>query len=75
MYLVKKEPYFSSLLFSIPLALYGLVSGNPILGVFIGSAILFALAFVAFWLLDKVPNGTPHYSVLGGTLAIIVFLI
>jgi hypothetical protein len=75
LYLVKKEAYFSALLFSIPLAIVGLIMGNPPVGVFIGSAILFALSFTSFWLLDKVPNGVPHYSVLGVTTAIVVFII
>jgi len=75
LYLVKKEPYFSALLFSIPLAVAGLIMGNPPAGVFIGSAILFALGFLCFWLLDKVPNGAPHYTVLGVTAAIVVFVV
>lgn len=75
LYLVKKEPYFSALLFSIPLSIAGLIMGNPLLGVFVGSAILFALAFVCYWLLEKIPTGTPHYSVLGVTAAIVVFFI
>lgn len=75
LYLVKKEAYFSALLFSIPLAIAGLIMGNPLMGVFIGSAILFALAFVCYWLLDKVPNGAPHYTVLGVTAAIVVFVV
>jgi hypothetical protein len=49
LYLVKKEPYFSALLFSIPLAIVGLIMGYTLIGVFVGSAILFALAFVFFF--------------------------
>lgn len=75
LYLVKKEPYFSALLFSIPLAIAGLILGHTLIGVFVGSAILFALAFVCFLLLSKVPQGTPEYSVLAVTAVIVVFVI
>lgn len=75
LYLVKKEPYFSALLFSIPLAIVGLILGHTLIGVFVGSAILFALAFVCFLLLSKVPKGLPEYSVLGVTALIVVFII
>ena len=75
LYLVKKEPYYSALFFSISLAIVGLILGNTLIGVFIGSAILFALAFTCFWLLDKIPKGVPEYSVLGVTAAIVIFFI
>ena len=75
LYLVKREPYFSALLFSVPLAIAALIAGHPLVGVFVGSAILFALAFLCFVLLAKVPNGAPHYSIVGITLAILIFLI
>lgn len=75
LYLVKKEPFFSALLFSIPLAIAGLILGNTLVGVFVGSAILFALAFICFFLLSKVPRGTPEYSVLGVTALIVIFVI
>lgn len=75
LYLVKKEPYFSALLFSIPLAIAGLILGNTLIGVFVGSAILFALAFLCFVLLSKVPKGGPEYSVLAVTTLIVVFVI
>lgn len=75
LYLVKKEPYFSALLFSIPLAIVGLILGNTLIGVFVGSAILFALAFICFLLLSKIPRGIPEYSVLAVTTAIVVFVI
>jgi len=71
LYLIKKEPFYSALLFSIPLSIAGLIMGNPLIGVFIGSAILFALAFVCFWLLTKLPNGLPQYGVLGFTALIV----
>lgn len=74
LYLVKKEPYFSALLFSIPLSIIGLIMGNELIGVFVGSAILFALAFTCFWLLEKVPNGTQHYAVLSVTAIIIIMI-
>lgn len=63
LYLIKKEPYYSALLFSIPLAITGLIMGNPLMNVFIGSAILLGLSFIYFWALSKVPNGKPFYSV------------
>jgi len=72
LYLIKKEPYYSALLFSISLSIVGLIMGNPLMGIFIGSAILFALSFVSFWLLSRFPKGGPHYSVLAicaGTLS------
>jgi len=75
LYLVKKEPYFSALLFSLSLALAGFMLGNTLVGVFVGSAILFALAFVCFLLLSKVPKGIPEYSVLAVTTLIVVFVI
>jgi hypothetical protein len=75
LYLVKKEPCFSALLFSIPLAIAGLILGHTLVGVFVGSAILFALTFVCFMLLSKVSQGTPEYSVLGITALIVVFVI
>lgn len=75
LYLVKKEPYFSALLFSIPLAIAGLVLGNTLVGVFVGSAILFALAFTCFLLLSKIPTGFPEYSVLAVTAIIVVFVV
>jgi len=75
LYLVRKEPYFSALVFSIPLAIAGLVLGNTLIGVFVGSAILFALAFICFLLLSKVPQGVPEYSVLGVTALIVIFVI
>jgi hypothetical protein len=75
LYLVKKEPYFSALLFSIPLAIVGLIMGHELIGVFIGSAILFAIAFVCFLLMSKLPSGMPEYSVLGVTAIIIAFVI
>lgn len=75
LYLIKKEPFYSALLFSVPLSIIGLIMGNPLMGVFIGSAILFALSFVCFWLLFRIPNGTPHYSVLGISALILVFAI
>jgi len=75
LYLVKKEPYFSALLFSIPLAIAGLILGNTLIGVFVGSAILFALAFICFVLLSKVPTGLPEYSILAVTAAIVIFVI
>ena len=75
LYLVKKEPFYSALLFSIPLSIVGLIMGNALIGVFVGSSILFALAFVCFWLLAKVPNGKPHYSVLGVTALVVAFVI
>lgn len=75
LYLVKKEPYFSALLFSIPLAIVGLIMGHELIGVFIGSAILFALAFVCFLLMSKLPSGMPEYSVLGVTAVIVAFVI
>jgi len=75
LYLVKKEPYFSALLFSLSLALAGFMLGNTLVGVFVGSAILFALAFVCFLLLSKVPKGIPEYSVLAVTTLIVVFII
>ena len=75
LYLVKKEPYFSALLFSIPLSIAGLIMGHELIGVFIGSAILFALAFVCFLLMSKVPRGAPEYSILSVTAIIVVFVI
>jgi len=75
LYLVKKEPYFSALLFSIPLAVVGLIMGHELIGVFIGSAILFAIAFVCFLLMSKLPSGMPEYGVLGATAIIIAFVI
>ncbi|MDO6506416.1 hypothetical protein Q4506_06090 [Colwellia sp. 4_MG-2023] len=75
LYLIKKEPYFSALLFSIPLAIVGLIMGHELIGVFIGSAILFAIAFVCFLLMSKLPSGMPEYSVLGVTAIIIAFVI
>ena len=75
LYLVKKEPFYSALLFSIPLSIVGLIMGNPLLGVFIGSAILFVLAFLSFWLLAKVPNGIPHYCVFSVTALVVAFVI
>jgi hypothetical protein len=75
LYLVKKEPYFSALLFSIPLAIVGLIMGHELIGVFIGSAILFAIAFVCFLLMSKLPSGIPEYSVLGATAIIVAFVI
>ncbi|WP_159817807.1 hypothetical protein [Colwellia sp. 20A7] len=75
LYLVKKEPYFSALLFSIPLAIVGLIMGHELIGVFIGSAILFAIAFVCFLLMSKLPSGMPEYSVLGVTAVIVAFVI
>mgnify|MGYP000288909336 CR=1 FL=1 len=75
LYLVKKEPYFSALLFSIPLSIVGLVMGHELIGVFIGSAILFALAFVCFLLMSKLPRGTPEYIVLSVTAIIVAFVI
>jgi hypothetical protein len=74
LYLVKKEPYFSALLFSIPLAVIGLIMGYELIGVFVGSAILFALAFVCFLLMSKVPTGIPEYCILAITAMIVVFL-
>ncbi|MFQ3288327.1 MAG: hypothetical protein ACI93V_000545 [Alteromonadaceae bacterium] len=73
LYLIKKEPFYSALLFSIPLSIVGLFMGHALIGVFIGSAILFALAFVSCWLLSKVPNGKPHYIVLGVTALVVAF--
>lgn len=76
LYLVKKEPFFSALLFSIPLAIAGLFMGHPALNVFVGSAILFALGFVCFWFLHKVPNASiAHYSIIVVMLLMIVFVI
>ena len=75
LYLMKKEPYFSALLFSISLAIVGLIMGHTLIGVFVGSAILFALAFVCFLLMSKVPNGIPEYSILAVTATIVVFVI
>lgn len=75
LYLVKKDAFFSALLFSIPLAIAGVIMGYPLANVFIGSAILFALAFLCYWLLDKVPNGAPHYAVMGVTTAIVIFFL
>ncbi|MBU2872233.1 hypothetical protein [Colwellia sp. E2M01] len=75
LYLVKKEPYFSALLFSIPLALFGLFMGHSLMGVFVGSAILFALAFICFLLMTKLPRGMPEYAVLAVTAAIVIFAI
>lgn len=75
LYLVKKEPYFSALLFSIPLSIVGLFMGHELIGVFIGSAILFALAFVCFLLMSKVPKGIPEYSILAVTAIIVAFVI
>ncbi len=75
LYLVKKEPYFSALLFSIPLAIVGLIMGHTLIGVFVGSAILFALAFVCFLLISKVPTGTSEYSILAVTAIIVAFVI
>lgn len=75
LYLVKKEPYFSALLFSIPLSIVGLIMGHELIGVFIGSAILFALAFVCFLLMSKVPKGTPEYCILAVTAIIVAFVI
>lgn len=75
LYLVKKEPYFSALLFSIPLSIAGLITGHELIGVFIGSAILFALAFVCFLLMSKVPRGVPEYSILAVTAVIVAFVI
>jgi hypothetical protein len=75
LYLMKKQPYFSALLFSIPLAIAGLFLGHSLIGVFIGSSILFALAFVSFLLMSKVPTGIPQYSILAVTTVIVVFVI
>lgn len=75
LYLMKKEPYFSALLFSIPLAIVGLIMGHTFMGVFVGSAILFALAFVCFVLMSKLPTGMPEYSVLAVTAIIVAFVI
>lgn len=75
LYLVKKEPYFSALLFSIPLAVVGLMMGYELMGVFIGSAILFALAFICFLLISKVPQGMPEYIVLGVTVIIVAVVV
>lgn len=74
LYLIKKEPYYSALLFSVPLAIAGLIMGNTLMGVFVGSAILFILAFICFWLLDKLPKGNPEYIVLGITAITAVYL-
>lgn len=74
LYLVKKEPYFSALLFSIPLAIAGLLLGHTLVGVFVASSILFALAFVCFLLLSKVPKGAPEYTILGVTALIVLFV-
>jgi len=73
LYLVKKEPYFSALLFSVPIAIGGLFMGNSLTGVFIGSSILFALTFFGFWLLNKVPNGRAHYAVVAVMAVIMMF--
>ena len=75
LYLMKKEPYFCALAFSIPLAISGVIMANPLLGVFIGSAILFALAFACFWLMQKLPQGKPEYIVLGITALILSIVI
>jgi hypothetical protein len=75
LYLVKKEPYFSALLFSISLAIVGLIMGHTLIGVFVGSAILLALAFVCFLLISKVPTGTPEYCILAVTAIIVAFVI
>jgi hypothetical protein len=45
------------------------------MGVFVGSAILFALAFVCFVLMSKLPTGMPEYSVLAVTAIIVAFVI
>lgn len=74
LYLVKKEPFYSALLFSVPLSIAALIMGNELIGVFVGGAILFALVFMCFWLLEKVPNGRQHYAVLAVTTAIIVYI-
>ena len=75
LYLVKKEPYFSALLFRISLAIVGLIMGHSLIGVFVGSAILFALAFVCFLIMSKIPKGKPEYTVLAVTAIIVAFVI
>lgn len=75
LYLLKKDPYFSALLFSIPLAIAGLIMGHALIGVFIGSAILFLVAFICFLLMSKLPNGKAEYAVLALTSLVVIFLI
>ncbi|MEI6893757.1 MAG: hypothetical protein V5789_03805 [Colwellia sp.] len=75
LYLVKKEPFFSALLFSIPLSIAGLLMGHTLVGVFVGSAILFGLAFLCFWLLSIIPKGSAEYGVLAVTAIIVAFVI
>jgi hypothetical protein len=75
LYLIKKEPLYSALLFSVPLSLSALIMGNPLMGIFVGSAILFALSFLCFWLLFRLPKGTPHYTVLAISTVILIFVI
>lgn len=74
LHLMKKEPYFCALLFSIPLAIIGVLFGKPLVGVFIGSSILFFIGFLCFWLMQKLPRGNSEYAVLAGTAAALLIL-
>jgi hypothetical protein len=72
---IKPHPYAPTLLYSVPLILFGLLLGSSIIGAIIGGIITLCVAFAYFLLLTKFNRGIEYFAIMGlGGVLLILFI-
>jgi len=72
---IKVEPLSPTLLYCLPILLISLISGIPLLSLFISAIIMLCVAYVYFGLLTKFNNGVEYYAVMGIGGAILLLFV
>ena len=72
---IKTLPLMPTLLYCIPILLISLISGTPLLSLFVGGIIMLCVSYVYFGLLTKYNNGVEYFAIMGIGGAILLLFI